>query len=115
MKHPQPQFAFFVSRLRGLYPHLSYLHVVEPRVSNFDERKVLAWESNDFLRAIWKGPDSEENKSVYLSAGGYEPQNAVDDAEAKGDLIVFGRHYISNVSSLCAVSYCSAELFFPTA
>lgn len=99
MKHPQPQFAHFVSRLRELYPRLSYLHVVEPRVAGTMDRKVLAWESNDFLRVIWKGPDNEANGSVYLSAGGYTPQTAIDDAENKGDLIAFGRLYIPNVST----------------
>lgn len=98
MKHPQPQFAYFVSRLREHYPRLAYIHVVEPRMSGSMERQLLAWESNDFLRVIWKGPDSEANGSVFLSAGGYTPQNAIEDAENKGDLIVFGRHYIPNVS-----------------
>lgn len=98
MRHAQPQFATFVSRIRELYPRFAYLHVVEPRVAGYFSREILAWESNDFLRAIWKGPDSEANGSVYLSAGGYTPQNALDDAEDKGDLIVFGRYYISNVS-----------------
>ena len=105
MKHPQPQFAYFVSRLRELYPRLAYIHVVEPRVAGSTAREPLAWETNDFLRAIWKGPDSEANGSVFLSAGGYTPQIAIDDAESKGDLIVFGRHYIPNVRCRSRVSF----------
>lgn len=97
MDHPQPTFAYLVSRIRESYPRFAYLHVVEPRVAAGQDRVVLAGESNDFLRAIWKGPDSERNGSVYVSAGGYTPENALTDAEEKGDLIVFGRHYISNV------------------
>ncbi|KAL5532355.1 hypothetical protein ACEPAF_5925 [Sanghuangporus sanghuang] len=96
MDHPQPTFAYLVSRIREAYPRFAYLHVVEPRVAGNSEREVLAGESNDFLRAIWKSPDSEKNGSVYLSAGGYTPEDAVKDAEEKGDLIVFGRYYISN-------------------
>lgn len=97
MDHPQPTFAFLVSRIRELYPRFAYLHVVEPRNAAGQDRVVLEGESNDFLRAIWKGPDSERNGSVYISAGGYTPEYALLDAEEKGDLIVFGRHFISNV------------------
>lgn len=97
MKHPQPTFAYLVSCLREAYPRFAYIHVVEPRVSGYLDREVQAGESNDFLRAIWKGPDSEENGSVYVAAGGYTPEIALKDADEKGDLIVFGRYYISNV------------------
>ena len=98
MERPQPTFAYLVSLIRSQYPRLSYIHVGEPRVAAEFDRGVAAYESNDFLRAIWKGPDSEKNGSVFLSAGGYTPENALKDADEKGDLIVFGRHYISNVS-----------------
>ncbi|KAL5532379.1 hypothetical protein ACEPAF_5949 [Sanghuangporus sanghuang] len=96
MKHPEPTFAYLVSRIRAAYSRFSYIHVVEPRIAGSTEREALEGESNDFLRAIWKGPDSEKNHSVYFSAGGYDVEGAIKDAEEKGDLIVFGRHYISN-------------------
>ncbi|KAL5505018.1 hypothetical protein ACEPAH_7681 [Sanghuangporus vaninii] len=76
MKHPEPTFAYLVSLIRAAYPRFSYIHIVEPRIAGWTEREALEGESNDFLRAIWKG--------------------AIKDAEEKGDLIVFGRHYISN-------------------
>ena len=59
--------------------------------------EVAAYESNDFLRAIWKGPKSLENGSVFLSAGGHKPDAAAEAAE-NDDLIVFGRYFTSNVS-----------------
>ncbi|OCB91219.1 NADH:flavin oxidoreductase/NADH oxidase [Sanghuangporus baumii] len=96
MEHPQPTFAHLVSRIREAYPRFAYLHTVEPRISGYFDREVQAWESNDFLRSIWKSPDSEKNVSAFLSAGGYIPENALKDAEEKGDLIVFGRYYIPN-------------------
>ncbi|KAL5505006.1 hypothetical protein ACEPAH_7669 [Sanghuangporus vaninii] len=96
MEHPQPTFAYLVSRMREAYPHFSYIHVVEPRAAGSADRTPLAGESNDFLRAIWKSPSSEKNGSVYLSAGGYKPESALEDAEKTDDLIVFGRFFISN-------------------
>ena len=35
-----------------------------------------------------------------ISAGGYTRDHALEVAETKGDLIAFGRYFISNVSSL---------------
>ncbi|KAH8110896.1 NADH:flavin oxidoreductase/NADH oxidase [Phellopilus nigrolimitatus] len=96
MEHPQPTFAYLVSRIREAYPRFSYIHVVEPRVAGIFDRELLEGESNDFLRVIWKGPKSAENGSVYLSAGAYTPERALEDAEKKGDLVAFGRSYISN-------------------
>ena len=96
MEHPQLTFAYLVSRIREAYPRFSYLHIVEPRVHGNLDRTPREGESNDFLRAIWKGPKSLENGSVYLAAGGYTPETALQDAE-KDDLIVFGRPFTSNV------------------
>ena len=50
-------------------------------------------DSNEFLREIW-------GEKVFIAAGGYTPQTAAETVEAKGGLIAFGRHYISNVSFL---------------
>ena len=86
--------------LREAYPRLAYLHVVEPRISVTFERTVPDGESNDFLRAIWKSPNSEKNGSVFISAGGYKADDALRACEETGDLIAFGRFYISNVSVL---------------
>lgn len=47
-------------------------------------------ESNDFLRAIWKD-------KPYISAGGFTRDIAIKDADERGELIAFGRYYISNV------------------
>ena len=59
--------------------------------------------SNDFLRRIW-------HPRPLIVAGGYSPEAAYEVAEAEGDLIAFGRYFISNVS-LSAPSF---ELVMPT-
>lgn len=97
MKHPEPTFALLVSRLREAYPKFSYLHVVEPRIAGASDRDTLEGESNDFLRAIWKGPSSLRNGSVYMSAGGYTAEEALAKAEENDELVAFGRYFISNV------------------
>ena len=93
MKDPKPTFAHFVSQARERFPDLAYLHVIEGRVSWIEDRDDDGLESNDFLRNIW-------GDKVFISAGGYTPQNAVEMANKVGGLITFGRHYIANVSSL---------------
>lgn len=77
------------------HPNLAYLHVSEaPPVEERMDVKDLAEipeESNDFLRKIW-------SPRPFISCGGYTRQTALDVAESKGDLIAFGRPFISNVS-----------------
>ena len=93
MKDPKPTFAYFVSQARERFPNLAYRHGIEGRVSGIEDRDGDGLESNDFLRKIW-------GNKVFISAGGYTPQNAVEMANKVGGLIAFGRHYIANVSSL---------------
>ena len=91
MKDPRPTFAYFVSQVKERFPGLAYLHAAEPRVAGIDDRQASDGDSNEFLRKIW-------GESVFIAAGGYTPQTAAETVEAKGGLIAFGRHYISNVS-----------------
>lgn len=97
MEHPETTFSSLVSEIRKTYPRFAYLHVVEPRIACTEDREVLEGESNDFLRAIWKRGDSASNGSVYINAGGYAPQSALEQAENDGELVAFGRYFISNV------------------
>ncbi|KAJ3551583.1 hypothetical protein NM688_g4619 [Phlebia brevispora] len=89
MEDPIPQFTHLVSELARQHPSMAYIHVVEPRVHRFDDIEVPPGESNDFMRDIWF-------PRPLISAGGYKRENALDVAEEKGDLIAFGRYFISN-------------------
>ncbi|ETW82311.1 hypothetical protein HETIRDRAFT_427372 [Heterobasidion irregulare TC 32-1] len=89
MLDPLPTFRSLVSRLRDTYPDLSCLHVVEPRIAGAAERESKVDESNDDLRKIW-------GSRPYLAAGGFTREDAIQTAEEKGGLVVFGRHFISN-------------------
>jgi NADPH2 dehydrogenase len=55
-----------------------------------DDRAVDE-ESNDFLRAIWAG-------KPWISAGGFSRDDAIKQADEKGELVAFGWYFTSNVS-----------------
>lgn len=85
------QFGDFVTRLRDAHPNLAYLHLVEPRLRGMELVDALPDdEDNDFLREIWA-------PRPFISAGGYKRDNGMAVAEEKGDLIAYGRGFISNV------------------
>ncbi|KIP11310.1 hypothetical protein PHLGIDRAFT_21746 [Phlebiopsis gigantea 11061_1 CR5-6] len=89
MSDPRPTFSFIASEIAKRHPNFAFLHVVEPRVEGADDRVVLEDESNDFLREIW-------SPRPFISAGAYLRDSALQVSESKGDIIAFGRLFISN-------------------
>ncbi|KAF5366353.1 hypothetical protein D9757_011460 [Collybiopsis confluens] len=92
MSDPAPTFSHLVSKLKKNLPDLAYLHLVEPLISGSKTQhkdNIVATDSNDFLRRIW-------HPKPLISAGGYTRETAMLTADEKGDLIAFGRYYISN-------------------
>ncbi|EED82236.1 predicted protein [Postia placenta Mad-698-R] len=89
MKDPKPTFAYLVSRIAEAHPDFAYVHVVEPRVEGNLDRIVLEAESNDFLRSIWA-------PRPFITAGGFTRDTAFEAAEKTGELVAFGRFFISN-------------------
>ncbi|KAG0697551.1 NADH:flavin oxidoreductase/NADH oxidase [Suillus ampliporus] len=88
---PIPQFSYLVHQLRK--HNLAYLHVTEPRVSGSLDVDASPESSNDSLRQIW----CEEGKNgVFISAGGYTRQTAIEVVQEKGGMVAFGRLYIPN-------------------
>ena len=102
MEDPKPTFAYFVSQAKERFPNLAYLHVAEPRVAGTEDHDCNDADSNDFLREIW-------GDRVFIAAGGYTPQTAVETAQTKGGLIAFGRYYIANVSSYPSICCSGTE------
>lgn len=95
MPDPIPTFAAFTSALAKDHPDLAYVHFTEPRVDGGNDKRpedVINAETNDVFRKIWA-------PRPFLNAGGHTPETAKKDAENySSDIIVFGRHFISNVS-----------------
>ena len=87
MSDPIPTFSHFVGEIRRRYERLAYLHVVEG---------TREGDSNEFLRNIWH--DNNGKEAVFLSAGEHNRESALKHAEEKGDVVAFGKWFISNVS-----------------
>lgn len=81
MTDPIPQFSHFVQSLADAHPSLGYLHVIEPDTPT---------KSNDFLREIWA-------PRPFISTGRHNRESAIARSDKSGDLVAFGRWYISNV------------------
>ena len=111
MKTPdsRPTFAYLATALRDKHPKLAYLHVIESRVARVPDLDSDAEGDNDFLREIWSGGESGEER-VFIAAGGYNRETALRTAEEMGGLVAFGRLYISNVRPRFFVSRASAHL-----
>ncbi|KAJ6555716.1 hypothetical protein B0H10DRAFT_1847694 [Mycena sp. CBHHK59/15] len=91
MPDPLPTFSYVLSQLAARHPGLAYVHLVEPRINGSvtrDASSVGTHESNDALRAIWA-------PRPLVRAGGFTREGALEAAES-GDLVAFGRSYISN-------------------
>jgi NADPH2 dehydrogenase len=99
MADPLPTFSYLISQLVERHPRLAYIHLVEPRIignATRDDDAIGAHESNDALRALWA-------PRPIIRAGGFSRASAIEAAES-GDLIAFGRRYISNVRPAICVS-----------
>lgn len=86
--NPAATFGYVARQLNGF--GLAYLHVIEPRIKGNEAIE-------DGLPAVAAADLGQEFKGTILAAGGFEPSSAeaiLKDGAA--DLVVFGRHFISN-------------------
>ncbi|PBK70133.1 FMN-linked oxidoreductase [Armillaria solidipes] len=91
MADPKPTFSYLAGEIKQRYPNFAYLHAVEPRVAGTtfrDENDIRQQEENDFLREVWA-------PKPFISAG-HSRETAIEAADGKGDLVAFGRQFISN-------------------
>jgi NADPH2 dehydrogenase len=95
MTDPIPTFNYLVSELKKRHPNLAFLHVAEPGLNNLFSDHVDLTGSNDFVREIW-------SPRPLISCGGYNRSSGLTTAEEKGDLIAYGRLFLTNVSLLYA-------------
>ncbi|KAG2183622.1 hypothetical protein INT43_006630 [Umbelopsis isabellina] len=81
--NPVETWSILTQSIQDRFPHMSYLHFIESRVHGNSE------DSLDVFQKIWKG--------TFLRAGGFTPESAAEATDANArDVIVFGRHFISN-------------------
>ena len=101
MANPIPQFTHLISTVASRHPSMAYIHLIESRVCNWTDLGEKPEESLDFAREVWR-PTGQP----FLVAGGFNPENALSRMAEEGMenvAIVFGRHFVSNVSRF--VSY----------
>lgn len=91
-------FGHIVSTLKTTYPTLAYIHAVEARIAGNADITPPVGETLDFLYDMWT---NHSPKNVFLIAGGFNADNGRTEAEKKPQaVVVYGRFFISNVSSL---------------
>ena len=83
-QNPIPTYTHLITQLKSRIPKLAYLSVME---SEEDKER----ENVDWLREIWKKDDG-----VFVSCNKHTRESGLKFAE-KGDLILYGELFISNV------------------
>jgi len=96
MKDPVPTYTYLIEQIIQRHPDLAYLHATEPN-ENRAEMYVAEGTENDFIRELWTAYGT--NGRRLITAGGYTRETGLRVAQQKGDLIAYGRPFISNVSS----------------
>ncbi|KAL0572975.1 hypothetical protein V5O48_008989 [Marasmius crinis-equi] len=98
-RDPTPTYSHVVRELKRVHPTLAYIHVIDPRVDgeNIRDDAELGQRSNQFIREIWTG-GSEASGRRLISAGGHTLKTGTELADTKGDLVAYGRRFLSNVS-----------------
>lgn len=99
MADPRPTYTYLIQQILQRHPDLGYLHVTEKRldspmeVAAATDEFVTEGSENDFIRELW----AKDGRQL-ITAGGYTRETGMRIAERKGDLIAYGRLFISNVS-----------------
>ena len=106
---PFEVFGYVLQEIKRKFPRLGYVSLTEPR---WRSERIKEY-SNDYFRAIIRGidvnlvsktegstfefPEScDEHPTVIISAGGYSPSDAEEMCDRTGDMVGFGRIFISN-------------------
>ncbi|KAF8962063.1 NADH:flavin oxidoreductase/NADH oxidase [Flammula alnicola] len=99
MADPTPTYTYLLTQILQRHPDLAYLHVTEKRLNPLEKGQPVASDDvfvsegadNDFIRKLWIA-----NGKHLITAGGYTRETGMHVAERKGDLIAYGRLFISN-------------------
>ena len=102
MKDPVPTFTYYINQIVQRHPDLAYLHATEKRMESPQGHNASSsafmseGTENDFIRQLWSAYGT--NGRRLITAGGYTRETGMRAAQRKGDLIAYGRLFISNVS-----------------
>ncbi|WVQ76377.1 hypothetical protein IAR50_006042 [Cryptococcus sp. DSM 104548] len=91
---PLGTFIPLLDNLLEAHPDLAFIHAVEPRAEGTDSVELKeATDSLDALRTLVK---QKGKGTKFIVAGGYKAEDAKKHADETGDLVAFGRYFISN-------------------
>jgi NADPH2 dehydrogenase len=103
MKDPVPTYTYFINQIIQRHSDLAYLHATEIHIDSTDkglntppDAFISDGTENDFIRELWSAYGTNERRLI--TAGGYTRETGMRVARSKGDLIAYGRLFISNVS-----------------
>jgi len=103
MKDPVPTYTYLITQIIQRHPDLAYLHVTEKRLESQNKKHnassdtfVAEGAENDFIRDLWSAYGTNQRRLI--TAGGYTRETGMKVSQLKGDLIAYGRLFISNVS-----------------
>jgi N-ethylmaleimide reductase len=75
---------------------IAYVHMIEPRATSAGGNDAVA-ENAPSTSELFKNKFKHEHNSVFISAGGYNAENAKQAvADGSADAVAFGRLYIAN-------------------
>jgi hypothetical protein len=109
-------YSYYAKEIKSRFPELAYLHAIEGR-DGISDNEPEAQETLDFLvscsvtASLPRWPFSDLLPSLqrdiwspkpFFAAGGHTPESAAAVTSAHDNVaVVFGRHFISNVSANC--------------
>jgi NADPH2 dehydrogenase len=103
MKDPVPTFTYYINQIIQRHPDLAYLHTTKKRIEPTEKGQYTSSDEfmsegteNDFICQLWSTYGT--NGRRLITAGGYTRETGMRVAQCKGDLIAYGRLFISNVS-----------------
>lgn len=103
-KEPLDSFVYVCQQLKGRFPRLAYVHVIED-IDRWlaDQAGSGTNRSTDPLRAVFHPSngqggfdDPSPGETVFLSCSDYGRDTATSTVEAKGGIVAAGRRFIAN-------------------
>ncbi|KAH9852603.1 NADH:flavin oxidoreductase/NADH oxidase [Lenzites betulinus] len=89
MADPIPTFSYLVSKIAEKFPDFAFIDLIEPGLAGAFDAEGKEGESNDFIRKLWL-------PRPLITAGRYARESAIARCEETGELVAFGRLFISN-------------------
>jgi NADPH2 dehydrogenase len=92
---PLDLYVPFVESMLRAHPQLGYLHVVEPRVAGINDVPPETADAQS-VEPLRKAVAELGKGTIFIAAGGFKAEDGIAHANRTGDVLAFGRYFISN-------------------